>query len=91
MNEMEIMVVIEEPEEKEDEPVGIEQIPVGSQLPSKDEMQNIRSPLINFPPDVRETFSEPAECSRSNEGNAEIMNMIVSINKEMEEREKRWE
>ena len=91
MNEMEIMVVIEEPKEKEDEPVGIEQIPVGIQLPSKDEMQNIRSPLINSPLDVRETFSEPAECSRSNEGNAEIMNMIVSINKEMEEREKRWE
>ena len=54
-------------------------------------MQNIRSPLINSPPDVRETFSELAECSRSNEGNAKIMNMLVSIKIEMEEREKRWE
>ena len=54
-------------------------------------MHNIRSPLINSPSDVRETFSEPAKCSRSNEGNAEIMNMLVSIKKEMEEREKMWE
>ena len=91
MKEMEIMEVAEEPQEEEDELVGMEQIPVGSQLPSEDEMQNIRSPLINSPPNVRETFSEPAECLRSNEGNAEIMNMMVSIKKEMEEREKRWE
>ena len=89
--EMEIMEVAEEPQEEEDEPVGMEQIIVGGQLPSEDEMQNIRSPLINSPPDVRETFFEPAECSRSNEGNAEIMNMLVSIKKEMEEREKMWE
>ena len=57
--EMEIMEVVEEPQEEEDEPIGMEQIPVGGQLPSEDEMQNIRSPLINSPPDVRETFSEP--------------------------------
>ena len=91
MKEMEIMEVAEKPQEEEDEPVGMEQIIVGGQLPSEDEMQNIRSPLINSPPDVRETFFEPAECSRSNEGNAEIMNMLVSIKKEMEEREKMWE
>ena len=41
--EMEIMEVAEEPHEEEDEPVGMEQIPVGSQLPSEDEMQSIRS------------------------------------------------
>ena len=52
-------------------------------------MQNKKSPVINSPPDVRETFFEPAECSRSNEGNEKIMNMLVSIKKEMEEREKR--
>ena len=47
--------------------------------------------MINSPSDVRETFSEPVECSRSNEGNAEIMNMLLSIKKEREERLKRWE
>ena len=91
MKEMEIMEVAEEPQEEEDEPVGMEQIPVGGQLAAEDEIQNLRSLLINSPLDVRETFSEPVECSRSNEGNAEIMNMLVSIKKEMEEREKRWE
>ena len=85
------MELVEEPQEEEDEPVRMEQIPIGSQLPFEDEMQHIRSPVINSPPDVRETFSELAECSRSNEGNAKIMNMLVSIKKEMEEREKMWE
>ena len=89
--EMEIMEVAEEPQEEEDEPVGMEQIPLGGQLPYKDEMQNRRSPVINSPPDVRETFYEPAECLRRNEGNAEIMNMLVPIKKEMKEREKRRE
>ena len=89
MKEMEIIEVAKEPQEEEDESVGMEQIPVGSQLPSEDKMQNIRSPLINSPLDVRETFSELAECSRSNERNAKIMNMLVSIKKEIEEREKR--
>ena len=86
--DMEIMEVAEEPQEEKDEPVGMEKIPIGGQLPSEDEMQNRRSPVINSPPYVRETFSEPAECSRSNKGKAEIMNMLVSIKKEMEEREK---
>ena len=89
--EMEIMEVEKEPQEEEDEPVGMEQIPVESQLPPEDEMQNIRSSVINSPPDVRETFSKPVECSRRNEGNAEIMNILVSIKKEMEEKEKMWE
>ena len=91
MKEIEIMEVAEEPQEEEEEPVGIEQIPVRDQLPSEDEMQNRRSLVINSPPDVREIFFEPVECSRGNERNAEIVNMLVSIKKEMEEREKRWE
>ena len=66
MKEMEIMEVAEEPQKERDETVGMEQISVEGQLPSEDEMHNIRSLVINSPPDVRETFSEPAECSRSN-------------------------
>ena len=66
----------------------MEQIPDEGQLPVEDEMHKIRSPLIPSPPDVRETFSEPTECSRSNQGNAEIMDMLVSMKKEMEEQRK---
>ena len=54
-------------------------------------MQSSRSLLIHSPPKVRQTFVEPAECSTSNQGNAKIMEMLVSIKKEMEERDKRWE
>ena len=89
--EMEIMEVAEEQEEEEEEKMGIEQIPDEGQPPVEDEMHNRRSPLIPSPPDVRETFSEPAECSKSNQGIAEIMDMLVSMKKEMEEKEKRWE
>ena len=89
--EMEIMEVVEEHEEEEEEQVGMEQIPEERQPPVEDEMHKRRSPLIPSPHDVRETFSEPPECSRSNQGNAEIMDMLVLMKKEMEEREKRWE
>ena len=61
------------------------------QLPTEDEVYSKRSPLIHSPPDVRKNFSEPAECSRRNKGNTKIMEMLVSMKKETEEREKRWE
>ena len=89
MKEMEIVEVAEEPEEEEHDQLGMEQIPDEGQLPAEDEMQSRRSPLIPSPPDIRENFSEPAECSRSNQGNRKIMEILVSMKKEMEEREKR--
>ena len=89
--EMEIMEVAEEPEEEEHEQLGMEQIPGEGQLPVKGEMKSRRSPLIHSPYNVRQTFSESTECSRSNQGNTEIMEMLVSMKKEIEEREKRWE
>ena len=89
--EMEIVEVAEELQEEEEEQVGMEQFPEESQLPVEEEMHNRRSPLILSPPDVRETFSKPTEWSRNNQGNTEIMEMMVSMKKEMEEREKRWE
>ena len=51
-------------------------------------MQNKRSPIIHSPPNVRETFSELAECSRSNQGNAEIMEMHINEEGDGGEREK---
>ena len=83
--EKEIVEVEEEPQEEEEEQVGMKQFPRESQLPVEEEMHNRRSL------DVRETFSEPAKCSRNNQGNTEIMEMLVSMKTEMEEREKMWE
>ena len=69
MKEMEIVEVAEEPEEEKREQLRMEQILNEGQLPVEDEMQSRRSPLIHSPPDVRENFCKPAECSRSNQGN----------------------
>ena len=49
------------------------------------------SPLIHLGPDFRENFPEPSDSSRRNKGNAEILEMLLSMKKEMEEREKIWE
>ena len=89
--EMEIVEMPKRPNEEENEELGMGQIPEESQLPTVKEMQNKKSPILHSPPNVRETFSEPTECSRSNQENAEIMEMLVSMKKEMDEREKRWD
>ena len=91
MKEMEIVEVAKELEEEGNEQLGMEQIPDEGQLPVEEEMQSRRSLLIHSPHEVRQTFVEPAECSKSNQGNTKIMEMLVSMKREMEEREKRWE
>ena len=80
-----------ESEEEENEQLGMEQIPDEDQLPAEEEMQIRRNPFNHSPSNVRENLSEPAECSRSNQGNVEIMEMLVSMKKEMVEKEKMWE
>ena len=40
---------------------------------------------------MRENFHEPAESLRRNEGTAEIMELLISMKKDMEDREKKWE
>ena len=55
----------------------------------EEEIQSRISPVFQSPPHVREKFSEPVECSKGNSGNKEIMEMLVSMKKEMEERERR--
>ena len=89
---MEIVEVVEEPqEEEEEEQVGMEQIPKEAQLLMEEEIQSKISPVFQFPPHVRENFYEPVKCSKGNLGNKEIMEMLVSMKKEMEERENKWE
>ena len=71
--------------------MGMEQIPEEAHLPVEDEVQRRISLVFQSPPHVRENFSKPAECSKGNIGNKEIMEMLVSMKKEMEEREQKWE
>ena len=49
------------------------------------------SPLSHSGPDLRENFTEPAESSRRNVGKDEILEMLISMKKEMKEREDKWE
>ena len=87
--EMEIVEVAEEPQEEEEEQVEMEQVLGEIQMLVEDEFQSILSPVFQSPPRVREKFSKPAECFKGNIGNKEIMEMLVSMKKEMEERERR--
>ena len=41
-------------------------------------------------PNVRDNFPEPTESFRRNEGTAEITEMLISMKKDMEDREKKW-
>ena len=60
--------------------------------PTKEEEVHFRmSSLSHSYPDSTENFPEQAEGSRSGEGNTEIMDMLRTIKKDMEEREKKWE
>ena len=54
-------------------------------------MHSRMSPLSHSYPDMRENFPKPVESSRRNEGTPEILEMLISMKKEMEEREKKWE
>ena len=69
----------------------MEQILEEAYLLVEDEVQSRISLVFQSPPHVRENFSEPVECSKGNTGNKEIMEMLVSMKKEMVGREKKWE
>ena len=81
--------------EVEAEPAGgndnreIENVPEQTPPTEEEEMHCRMSPLSHPYPDMRDNFPEPTESSRSNEGTAGIMDMLRSMKKEMEEREKK--
>ena len=63
---------------------------------SEDREQDDRSPrdfstpLASSPPIRNSDFREPGESSRGAQGNNQIMEMLSSIEKSMEEREEKW-
>ena len=48
------------------------------------------TPLASSPPMRNREFREPVESSRGAQGNNEIMEMLISMQKSMEEREEKW-
>ena len=83
--------------EVEAEPLGgndnreIENFPEQTSPAEEEEIHCRMSPLSHSYPDMRENFPDPIESSRKNEGTVEILEMLISMKKEMEEREKKWE
>ena len=63
----------------------LEQIPQAEE----EEMPFRMSPLSHSRPKLREDFPELAESSRKDAGNIEMMEMLRSIKKDMEEREQK--
>ena len=59
--------------------------------PAEEQVHFIMSPLSHSYPDLTENFLEQAESSRRGERNTEIMEILISIKKDMEEREQKWE
>ena len=48
------------------------------------------TPLVSSPPLRNRNFSEPGESSRGDQENSQIMEMLLSMQKSMEEREEKW-
>ena len=51
---------------------------------------NFSTPLASSPPIRNRDFREPGESSRGAQENNQIMEMLISIQKSMEERENKW-
>ena len=69
----------------------METIP-GEIPPAEEEEMNFKmSPLSHSYPDMTENFPEQEESFRRGEGNTEIMEILRTMKKDMEEREHKWE
>ena len=89
----EVMVSEEEKEQEIDTEADRREVEVmaDSILPEAEEEPLRISPTYPSSPEIREQVPVQAETSRSRAGNAEIMEMLKTMKKEMEERELKWE
>ena len=84
---MELEVELAEENDNREMETVPEQIP-----PAEEEEMPFRMCPMSPPgSEMREDFPELAESSRKDVGNNEIMEMLRSIKKDMEVREKKWE
>ena len=83
------MVEVEAEPAEENDHRDMEAIPKQNPLAEEEEVHFRMSPLIDSYPDMTENFPKLEESSRRGEGNTEIMKILRSIKKDMEEREQR--
>ena len=68
----------------------METIPEQIPLAEEEEMHFKMRPLNHSYPDMIENFPEQAESSRRGERNTEIMEMLRTMKRDMEEKEHKW-
>ena len=88
---MEVDVVAETVPAEENETREMEEVPEDIHPAVAEEAHFRMSPLSHSYPEAQEQLPLQAEGSRSREDNIEIMEMLRSMKREMEEREKKWE
>ena len=69
----------------------MEAVPEQIPLAEEEEMHFRMSPLSHTYPNMTENFPEQAKSSRRGDGNTEILEMLRTMKKDMEEREHKWE
>ena len=77
-----------ETEEQEGDDRENEQVQLGSPTQEQQKRQGNLSPIWNVSLDVREIHQEPAESSRKQSNNTELMEMLRVMRQEMQERDK---
>ena len=85
------MVEVEAEHAEDNDHREMEAIPEQNPPAKEEEVHFIMSPLSHSYLDITENFPEQTKSSRIGEGNIEIMKMLRTIKKDMEEREKKWE
>ena len=85
------MVEVEAEHAEDNDHRDMEGIPEQNPPAKEEELHFIMSPLSHSYLDITENFPEQTESSRRVEGNTEIMEMLRTIKKDMEERENKWE
>ena len=85
------MVEVEAEHVEDNDNREMEDIPEQNPPTEEEEVHFRMSPLSHSYPDLTENLPKQAKSSKHNVGNNEVMEMIRSIKKDMEEREQRWE
>ena len=85
-------LVVEEQQEQEPEtqPEGKASMFAEDMAPDDRSPLDFTTPLASSPPMRNMDFREPGESSRGTQGDNQIMEMLISMQKNMEEREQRW-
>ena len=85
-----LMVENQQEQDPENQPEGNTSMLADDMTADERSPLDYTTPLASSPPMRNRNFREPGESSRGAQGNNEIMEMLMSMQKIMEEREEKW-